>query len=591
MRHTVRTDTGAVVVNAKVEPLLEGTGDAIGDAYPTETGGTAATSFLTNGQGEVTFWMDTYREQIDLRVSANGTAYLAGAVGQLFSFATFTETVAVPAPSGTLERLVYEVEKFGALDTVANTTATLKAAVAAWGATAGILRFPKNAPVLTIDDRIPMPETAPGGREHSVFEIEGNGTTITVTTAIDAFGDTVPADLTAASNRTLRHFKIHGLRFVGNGIAGQRGLVLHGTYGADIDCTFKDLDTGLDLLFALQPTVRGFAKSCRSYGLRARSLSQVAPAYATGANSGSNVGTIPRWRDYGYVGMVAQLDFFEADGWTLGDIVTEGANPQHAIRFDANNNTTVKSFNIDGWHQENVPTASALRVLNMTGGVVRVARPFWQTAQTLIDTTGCSMVMHIDDLPFIIGTPFKGEVNGHPWLFTGATAAIDPLAATYWVGGVVPNYAGGLRAAVSAETGGLHITLFGQGAFALRSNGNAFLSHGTGASNYIRFGTHNMLGLENGLSMNTVVIEANHGIPWMQEATKQLCWSIRDSAAALFEPKIAYNTPGIFAGTGTPEGVVTAGVGAIYQRTDGGAGTCLYVKESGAGTNTGWVAK
>ena len=43
-------------------------------------------------------------------------------------------------------------------------------------------------------------------------------------------------------------------------------------------------------------------------------------------------------------------------------------------------------------------------------------------------------------------------------------------------------------------------------------------------------------------------------------------------------------------GSGTPEGVVTAPVGATYHRTDGGAGTSLYVKESGAG-NTGWVSK
>ncbi len=43
-------------------------------------------------------------------------------------------------------------------------------------------------------------------------------------------------------------------------------------------------------------------------------------------------------------------------------------------------------------------------------------------------------------------------------------------------------------------------------------------------------------------------------------------------------------------GAGSPEGVVTAPIGAIYSRTDGGAGTSLYVKESGTG-NTGWVAK
>jgi hypothetical protein len=44
------------------------------------------------------------------------------------------------------------------------------------------------------------------------------------------------------------------------------------------------------------------------------------------------------------------------------------------------------------------------------------------------------------------------------------------------------------------------------------------------------------------------------------------------------------------AGTGSPEGVVTAGVGSSYRRTDGGAGTSHYIKESGTG-NTGWVAK
>ena len=40
----------------------------------------------------------------------------------------------------------------------------------------------------------------------------------------------------------------------------------------------------------------------------------------------------------------------------------------------------------------------------------------------------------------------------------------------------------------------------------------------------------------------------------------------------------------------SPEGAVTASVGSLYTRTNGGAGTTLYVKESGTG-NTGWVAK
>jgi hypothetical protein len=48
---------------------------------------------------------------------------------------------------------------------------------------------------------------------------------------------------------------------------------------------------------------------------------------------------------------------------------------------------------------------------------------------------------------------------------------------------------------------------------------------------------------------------------------------------------------GISRGTGSPEGVVTALVGSLYIRTDGGAATTLYVKESSPTPSTGWVAK
>lgn len=44
-------------------------------------------------------------------------------------------------------------------------------------------------------------------------------------------------------------------------------------------------------------------------------------------------------------------------------------------------------------------------------------------------------------------------------------------------------------------------------------------------------------------------------------------------------------------GTGSPEGVVIADIGSFYSRTDGGAGTSFYVKESNSGGNTGWVPK
>jgi len=46
----------------------------------------------------------------------------------------------------------------------------------------------------------------------------------------------------------------------------------------------------------------------------------------------------------------------------------------------------------------------------------------------------------------------------------------------------------------------------------------------------------------------------------------------------------------IYTGTGSPEGVVTAPPGSLYSNKNGGAGTTLYVKESGT-SNTGWVGK
>lgn len=44
----------------------------------------------------------------------------------------------------------------------------------------------------------------------------------------------------------------------------------------------------------------------------------------------------------------------------------------------------------------------------------------------------------------------------------------------------------------------------------------------------------------------------------------------------------------IAVGSASPEGSVTAPAGSMYLRTSAGAGTTLYIKESGSG-NTGWI--
>jgi hypothetical protein len=64
------------------------------------------------------------------------------------------------------------------------------------------------------------------------------------------------------------------------------------------------------------------------------------------------------------------------------------------------------------------------------------------------------------------------------------------------------------------------------------------------------------------------------------------------SAAALAVSQIMPGAGAVIwtSGAGSPETVVTAPVGSLFTRTDGGAGTTLYVKESGSG-NTGWIGK
>lgn len=82
---------------------------------------------------------------------------------------------------------------------------------------------------------------------------------------------------------------------------------------------------------------------------------------------------------------------------------------------------------------------------------------------------------------------------------------------------------------------------------------------------------------------NTVYIASGTGSgSWAKIAVGQLDTTSTDARYAL----AAY----LLRGAGSPEGLVTAPIGTIYLRTDGGAGTTLYIKESGTGT-IGWIAK
>lgn len=62
-------------------------------------------------------------------------------------------------------------------------------------------------------------------------------------------------------------------------------------------------------------------------------------------------------------------------------------------------------------------------------------------------------------------------------------------------------------------------------------------------------------------------------------------------ASPAFTGTPTINTVQLVTGAGNPNGVITGNPGDLYLNTAGGASTTLYVKESGTGTNTGWVGK
>jgi hypothetical protein len=73
-------------------------------------------------------------------------------------------------------------------------------------------------------------------------------------------------------------------------------------------------------------------------------------------------------------------------------------------------------------------------------------------------------------------------------------------------------------------------------------------------------------------------------------ATETTAWTVTANEIVWAKVRFGASTgPFDSAGSGSPEGVVTAPIGSLYRRTNGSTGTTLYVKEAGTGT-TGWVA-
>jgi hypothetical protein len=157
-------------------------------------------------------------------------------------------------------------------------------------------------------------------------------------------------------------------------------------------------------------------------------------------------------------------------------------------------------------------------------------------------------------------------------------------------GGVIPTIIGTNSALIHSGVPGSTRSYFDGGSVALPG-----INWQTSpASGFYRVGTHGMAYSHNGTA--AIQVFDNSGTLCFLPGTA----AANDLGLAtrrwrnVYGTEYHYGTTGsvfMSTGTGSPEGVVTASPGALYLNLSGGAGTTLYIKESGSVTNTGWVAK
>jgi len=79
--------------------------------------------------------------------------------------------------------------------------------------------------------------------------------------------------------------------------------------------------------------------------------------------------------------------------------------------------------------------------------------------------------------------------------------------------------------------------------------------------------------------------------PRLPDDPKRLIPSLYDTFRRIVASVNTLEDSRVLRGAGSPLNVVVANIGALYVRTDGGAGSTLYVKEADNGASTGWAAK
>jgi len=209
-----------------------------------------------------------------------------------------------------------------------------------------------------------------------------------------------------------------------------------------------------------------------------------------------------------------------------------------------------------------------------TSGVLAVTRP--KVTTSIDDTNGNE----------VIKTPATTSAVNEITVTNAATGSGPTISATGGDTNIPLNLASKGTGAVNTSGGQHKFCNTGDGSGTI-----ADLEYGAG-SKYYRF-AYNNLQIDSSINVLFGTIGTGFDLGLTRHGAGML--EINSSAAGTLRDIMArayYYSSTVFyaAGTGSPEGVVTAGIGSTWRRTDGGAGTSFYVKESDSG-NTGWIGK
>ena len=243
-------------------------------------------------------------------------------------------------------------------------------------------------------------------------------------------------------------------------------------------------------------------------------------------------------------------------------------------------------------------TSPAALSNGQTSSQTSLVNGFLQSSNFKTGSTGWQINAN-GDVEFGSGK-FRGNITGATGTFSGTLSAATITGSTITGGSITGTTITGSTLTTASTGQRVELTtnfatfynssnvesgnIFGDassGGLAIwaASSGNVFIRSGTSSGGII---------LSKNGTGNIAYIDAN-GVWPATDNTYNSGQSVYQWASVY---AIKHYAGSVFwsSGSGTPEGAITAPVGSLFSRTDGGAGTTLYVKQSGSG-NTGWVGK